>query len=1241
MGQSVSRTCIVPIGLTLSLAVLSPLVPRAAAADALEANDAPRLALRQHTTPTAPGPSQAYGRLPLSFEPNQGQAAAEVRFLARGPGYTVLLGSDQAELLLRAPASSAGPSDHSAQPSTATIRMRLVGADAGARIEGTHELPGRVSYFVGQDPVRWRRDIPTYAKVRYRDVWSGIDMVYYGNPGQLEYDFVVAPGADPQAIRLVFDGAERIRTDEQGDLVLDVVGGQLRMHRPVVYQEVGGARREVAGAYVLEAGSRVTFKLGNYDAGSPLVIDPALSYATYLGGFGFQLGTRVAVDAAGHMYVAGVMLPFGGGGPDIFVAKVDPSGSLLLYTAILGGSGAEFALGLAVGADGSAYVAGKTDSVNIPTTPGVVQPFYGGGASDAFVAQLDPSGSALTYASYLGGTGADWANGLSVDSTGRATLAGATASPDFPIMLPLQGSLAGGFDAFVATLSPGGSSLVYSTYFGGSFDDRAYGIALGSDGSAYVTGETQSFNFPVSPTAFQPGFGGFLDAFVTKLAPDGQSLAYSTYLGGSFEDAGTAIAVNAAGEAHVTGWASSFDFPLVNPAQPVIGLVVPDAFVAKLNTAGSALLYSTYLGGSDEERGTGIAVDEGGRAHVVGFTLSPNFPMVDPVQPALAGLSDAFVTTLATSGTFEFSTYLGGTGYDSLFPFFPGHNFGPDVAAHALGIHVAGSGSPGFPTTPNALQPFFDGGDAFLVRIAPSATTANGLAISMTDTPDPLAVGTVLLYTVTITNTVTEPRPAGFFTAMLPGSLQFLAALSTRGDCGPSQAGVECSGSGLLDPGESITIRIFVVPTFPGRIAVTAHVQMPFPNPPAVVGVTTEVTAFNGNLDLQAFKFAPSTALPGSSLTYGLGVLNTGPDTALNVTVFDLLPPGVTYVGATGASCTEYAGLVSCQLGDLPPFAQPPPLIQIEVIPETAGVLTNTVVVRSDTGESDTSNNVRTTTTLITSDTTPPIITPSVTGVLGTNNWYVSNITVSWIVTDPQSPITSSSGCGTTVINFDTPGFGLQCTATSAGGTASAFVTGKRDATKPTAMATASPGPNGNGWNNTDVVVTFSGTDNLSGIAGCSAPVTLTGEGANLPASGTCTDHAGNVSAPAGVTVNIDRTPPALACSVSPTSMWPPNHVLVSVTATVSLSDTLSGPGGFVLAAVTSSEPDTGTGPGDLPGDIQGFTVATPDISGQLRAERADTGLGRVYRLTYSGMDTAGNVAQCQASITVPHNQGN
>jgi len=624
--------------------------------------------------------------LPLSFEENQGQTAPEVRYVSHGSGYELFLTPQEAVLALRHDAPPDLSPHHRAASiralrkargtgQTTAIRMHLEGANPEPQITGMDLLPARINYFIGNDPKKWHTDVPSFGRVRYAGVYPGVDLVFYGNQRRLEYDFVVAPGADPKAITLKVDGARKIRINSGGDLVLNVPGGEVLLQKPVVYQQVKGERREIACSYAIGSDHRVTFAVADYERSEPLVLDPVLNYSTYLGGSGDDSGVAIAVDAAGDAFVAGQTrstdFPPGAHGAvspspaanmgASFVAELNPAGTQLLYSSYLAGTTGttsnafEQAFGIAVDTSGKIYVTGLTFATDFPTNstiPGFKPATSASNANGtSYIAKLDPALSgnpSLVYSSYIGGTdgtallGGDVGQAIAVDSSNPANgivyVAGYTDSTpgsgvqNFPVMNGFQTTLnctnGNAFLTKIDTTKSGGASLLYSTYLGGDSGETGNSIAADGGGNAYVAGNTGSLNFPVA-NAFQPtkgdsNLGG--DAFVTKLGPGG-AVAYSTYLGGADSDTASGIAVDLAGNAFITGTTGSNNFPVLNPLQPTKGLGY-DGFITKLGASGSNLVYSTYLGGNDYDLFRGIAIDQSGNAYVTGSTPSVDFPLM-------------------------------------------------------------------------------------------------------------------------------------------------------------------------------------------------------------------------------------------------------------------------------------------------------------------------------------------------------------------------------------------------------------------------------------------------------------------------------------------------------------------------------------------------------------------------------------------------------------------------------------
>ena len=600
--------------------------------------------------------SETYGRLPLYFEANRGQTDPQVKFISRGDGYVLFLTSREAVLAFNT------PTGRPAEGAQTVVRMRFVGADSEPRVSGEEESPGKANYFIGNDPAKWRPNVPTYAKVRYEGIYPGIDLIYHSTRRQLEYDFVLRPDVNPNTIVLGFEGADRLEVNARGDLVLHTAAGAVGQRKPVIYQEHDGIRKEIPGGFVLTDKQQVSVRVAAYDTSQPLVIDPILFYSTFLGGRGDDTGLRVAVDTAGNAYVTGVTTsidfptPPGtlqttfGGAAHAFVTKLNPTGSGIVYSAYLGGSAEENGLGIAVDAAGNAYVTGLTGSSNFPTTPGAFQTTFAGGSFDAFVTKLNPTGSALVYSTFFGGGGFDRGFGIAVDAAGNAYVTGLTDSSNLPTTAEaFQTTIGGSSDAFITKLDPTGSRVVYSTYLGGSGQEEGLGIAVNTAGNAYVTGRTGSTNFPTTSRAFQTTISGSDDAFVTKIAPTGSALVYSTYLGGSAFDRGFGIAVDAAGNAYVTGETLSSDFPTTPEALQTTFAGVEDAFVTKLDRTGSRVVYSTYLGGSGYDLGAAVTVDAlpNPNAYVTGLTGSADFPTTQGAfQITFGGGVDAFVAKI-------------------------------------------------------------------------------------------------------------------------------------------------------------------------------------------------------------------------------------------------------------------------------------------------------------------------------------------------------------------------------------------------------------------------------------------------------------------------------------------------------------------------------------------------------------------------------------------------------------------
>jgi len=808
-----------------------------------------RLLLPTNTAARNPWAVASYGKLPLAFEINRGQTGAKLKFLSRGSGYTLYLTGGEAVLALQKPtvgnyqaggwleqppwtmnhhrqATPSLPTGLSPGPLLAdlksriasqvtrktelqlpaVLRLKLVNANSSAKVVGIEELPGKSNYFIGNDHKKWRTNVANYSKVEYKGVYPGMDLVYYGNQRQLEHDFVLSPGADPASIQLAIEGASSLRLDKQGNLVAQVNSGDVVLKKPTVFQPGNRGSenpRPVDGRFALNAANRIGFEVGAYDRSKVLVIDPVLSYSSYLGGSGSDIGRGIAVDEAGSAYVTGYtysvdfptadpLQPDFGGGYDVFVSKLNRAGSALVYSTYLGGNSYDLGYGISVDKQRDAYITGLTASPDYPTANPLQASLRG--SMNAFVTKLNAAGSALVYSTYLGGSGGDYGNGIAVGEAGDAYVTGATSSFDFPTSNPVQSTFGGGnYDAFIARLTPTGSDLIYSTYLGGTSEDAGYSIAVDTAGNAYVTGETSSYDFP-TVGGVQAGFGGFYDAFVTKLNPSGSVLVYSSYLGGGDLDEGFGIAVDKAGSAHITGETRSTNFPTANALQASLG-GYQNAFVAKLNPKGSALVYSTYLGGSYFDGGYGIGVDARANAYVVGFTGSADFPSANPLQPNLAGGYDTFVSRFNPVGSaLLYSTFLGGSNWE---------DYGYGIAVDKAGIaYLTGyTSSYDFPTG-NGLQGKFGGGnyDAFVAKVSPM--NAPGVGIS----PSNVLFGEQKLGTtsdpkyVTLRNVGSEPLRVHSVSAQPNHVFKVTDACAFQ----------------TLDPGESCTLDVFFTPKTTG-----------------------------------------------------------------------------------------------------------------------------------------------------------------------------------------------------------------------------------------------------------------------------------------------------------------------------------------------------------------------------------------------------------------------------------------
>lgn len=597
--------------------------------------------------------------------------------------------------------------------------LRLNGSSLQPTIDGETPTGGTVNYFVGNDPTRWRTDIPAYESIVYRNVYPGIDLRYKGNPDHLEYDFELAPFADPTRISFLFEGVKETSVGDHGELLISTEWGTLVEQPPRVFQTYNGVYREISSSYTLTAGSAVGFKLGKeYEPSLPTLIDPVLSFSTYLGGAADDIGAGIAVDTANAICIAGYTnsgdFPTlgaydatGNGDYDVFVTKLSPNGQSLVYSTYIGGTGDDRASAIAALPSGEVIVTGYTSSSDYPTQ----NPYdnSANGLQDALVTRLSATGNSLVYSSYIGGAGDDRAYGVAIDATGRVYIAGETSSSDFPVPNGFDNTANGSFDGFAARLSSSGASLEYGTYLGGSNDDGAFGVAVDNASVAYLAGYTASSGFPtVSPYDGTHNFG--YDVFVSKISAGGGTLSYSTFLGGTGTEWATGIARDGSNNIYVTGLTTSNLFPTANAYDGSFASVF-DAFVTKIAANGTSLSYSTFLGSSRADQGLAISVDLYDQAVVTGLTSSSAFPILNAVRPIWSGMEDIFVTKFTAAGNqLVYSTFLGGTDDEE----------GLAVAVDRLGNScIAGfTLSPGFPLSAAQDSTHNGGHDIVAARIS-------------------------------------------------------------------------------------------------------------------------------------------------------------------------------------------------------------------------------------------------------------------------------------------------------------------------------------------------------------------------------------------------------------------------------------------------------------------------------------------------------------------------------------------
>ena len=726
---------------------------------------------------------KAYENLPLSFVENHGQMNDQIRYAITGQRASAffrndgvmfdlwgkaecvvsgqsLVGSGETEVPVASGDSrfaarglrvasgkfdlshSSHQSDSSCPVKHSALKLTFAGANPDCMVQGVGELPGKVNYLIGRDQSRWHTGIPSFKGVIYRNVWPGIDVAYHGERQQLKYDIIAAPGADLESIRLRYEGAQKIWLGKAGDLHVKTAVTTFVERVPGIYQENDGVKVALNGGYVLN-GNTVSFQVQGRDPSLPLTIDPAnsLLYSTYLGGAGGATNTSIVLDSSGCAYVTGdasTGFPTTTGAydttfhrfADAYVAKFNATGSALVYSTYLGGKANDQSNSIAVDSSDCAYVAGWTHSTDFPTTSGAFVTTFSG-SQEAFVTKLNAAGTALVYSTFLGGSSSASAASIALDSSDHAYIVGQTESSDFPTTTgAFQTALSAYTDAFAMELNAAGSALIYSTYLGGSLLDEAYSVRVDSSGCAYVTGWTESSDFPTTTGAFQTTLqSSYGNAFVTKLNASGSALLYSTYLGGMSVDAGKSIAIDSSGCAYVAGYTGSSNFPTTTGAFDTTFIGGEDAFVTKMNAAGTALIYSTLLGSSNYNWCNSITVDSSKCALVTGGTQSPTFPTTRGAFDQAFNMSSSqmgFVTKLNAAGAkLVYSTLLGGSTKEEAI----------SITVDSLGsAYVAGNAiSTDFPTTTGAFDTTFNGlagvGEAFVAELnmnTPLAGLASG-----------------------------------------------------------------------------------------------------------------------------------------------------------------------------------------------------------------------------------------------------------------------------------------------------------------------------------------------------------------------------------------------------------------------------------------------------------------------------------------------------------------------------------
>jgi hypothetical protein len=906
----------------------------------------------------------AYGALPLAFEANQGQTAPEVRYLAHGQSYQLFLSSQEAVLTLRQPATAAVRSTKGTVPvaarmrqksnaavKTSVLRMHFDGANPAAEIAATKQLPGKTNYFIGNDPNKWHTDVPSYEAVRYQGIYPGVDMLFYGREQRLEYDFIVAPGADPNSIALSINGARKLVLNKQGDVLMSVAGGKVALQKPVIYQEVNGQRREIAGNYTLASNHQIRFAVADYDHNQPLTIDPVLNYSTYVGGEAFDNANGIALDSAGNAYIAGdttsihfPQMNAEAGTPGdialgtVFVSELNPGGTALLYSTYIGGSGngsfgeGADAIALDTASPADIYITGFTGSPDFPVSTTVppsqgTAPVSAANGGAAFITKLAPSASGiaqLAYSSYLGGSVFDEGHGVAVDATGNAYIAGETISPDYPTMgtqisAPLTSAAGNAFLTEINTTTTG--ALLYSTYLGGTgpgsnylgFGDIAYGVTIDATSDAYVVGGTTSTDFPTAGTAIAGsaacGANPSATAFISVINTTAGTLGYSHCLGGNTAEVafgvslGTGVPAVVTKVAYITGQTESSNFPQTAGAIPAPANVSQGVvFVSLVNTLTGTLQYSTFFGGTASDSGNSITSDSAGNAYVTGQTGSSDFPITQgALQEARNNPNGtAFVSKISPNGQgladLVYSTYFGGSGNGSDLP-----DYGAGIGLFGGNVYIAGqaaspaTGSNPFPVTTGSFQTTLNGSTNAFIADLPLTPT-------VTITPASNDFGTQLVGTstqpffFTITNNTTSP-------VTLPLTVIITPSAGAGTDFSAPAAGSTCTVGESLPGGSSCTLGVTYTPSAVGANAATLTTpDSDDPGHPLTVSLTG-----NGSTTAGAITFTPTSLTFGGQLLTTTSATQTvtisNPSTVTPLTISAISIPGTDPFTITNTTC--------------------------------------------------------------------------------------------------------------------------------------------------------------------------------------------------------------------------------------------------------------------------------------------------------------------------------------------------